>query len=451
VAYIRRSVSRAGDEGDISREFQIDKVRTLAGADAARLTILDGDWGRSASTDKTVQRLAFLGLMEDVEAGGVSTVYAYAADRIARSSEWAHRLWNACQRTGTKIVTTEHVFDTSSDADWMLWSVFAQANEMALRGMKGKAAANAQKRAERGDAMGREPYGYKFARAGEVGQVDEKHPDPNRVVLVPDPEEPIAPVLDAWERSGRSFKRCARRLNEGGYRSKTRAPWDRSSLLRFLDREAPDRLPLRAPNGRAEPIEPVSLAKLLRCHCGRMLSPNVHKEKRPGRGRAQSTSYYCSTGNVDRTTHPKVYISESRLLPALKAEAERLAIPFGSLATDGEAAESRRAALEGKRDRVIDTFVEGLIDKEARDRRLRPIDEQLAALASTRAARDVVPSAIDWSWSPEHLNKVLRSLWERVEVGPDLMPVNFVWRVPEWRQAISEPLPLHPEADCLAS
>jgi hypothetical protein len=30
---------------------------------------------------------------------------------------------------------------------------------------------------------------------------------------------------------------------------------------------------------------------------------------------------------------------------------------------------------------------------------------------------------------------VLRALWERVELGPDLMPKRFVWRVPEWRSA----------------
>lgn len=48
VAYIRRSVSRAGDRGDVSRDYQTDAVRALANGDGPRLRIIDSDWGRSA-------------------------------------------------------------------------------------------------------------------------------------------------------------------------------------------------------------------------------------------------------------------------------------------------------------------------------------------------------------------------------------------------------------------
>ena len=89
VAYIRRSVARKGDPGDVSRDFQVDKVRALANGDGPRLRIIDGDWGRSAATDKTGQRVAFLGMLEDIERGLVSHVYAYSPDRLARSVEWS--------------------------------------------------------------------------------------------------------------------------------------------------------------------------------------------------------------------------------------------------------------------------------------------------------------------------------------------------------------------------
>src|SRR5829696_1966939 len=92
VAYIRRSVARTGDPGDVSRDFQTDKVRSLAAADGLGLRIIDGDWGRSASTDKTDKRLAFLELLAAVERGEVSTIYAYSTDRLARSVQWAARL-----------------------------------------------------------------------------------------------------------------------------------------------------------------------------------------------------------------------------------------------------------------------------------------------------------------------------------------------------------------------
>jgi hypothetical protein len=53
LAYVRRSTRSRNDPGDLSREFQVSKVRELAGADADRLDVRDHDWGRSASTDKT--------------------------------------------------------------------------------------------------------------------------------------------------------------------------------------------------------------------------------------------------------------------------------------------------------------------------------------------------------------------------------------------------------------
>src|SRR3954463_16212054 len=91
IAYVRRSSRSRNDPGDLSREFQVAEVRRLAGADADRLVVRDHDWGRSASTDKTERRLAFLGILEEVERGEVSALYAYATDRLARSVEWSAR------------------------------------------------------------------------------------------------------------------------------------------------------------------------------------------------------------------------------------------------------------------------------------------------------------------------------------------------------------------------
>jgi hypothetical protein len=75
-AYIRRSALRDG--GDISRTFQTDVVRDLAGPDGSLLTIIDKDWGRSGATDETDKREAFLDLMAAVERGEVSAIYAYS-------------------------------------------------------------------------------------------------------------------------------------------------------------------------------------------------------------------------------------------------------------------------------------------------------------------------------------------------------------------------------------
>jgi hypothetical protein len=41
--------------------------------------------------------------------------------------------------------------------------------------------------------------------------------------------------------------------------------------------------------------------------------------------------------------------------------------------------------------------------------------------------------AIDWSWSAERINAVLRAMWERVELDDRMRPVRAEWLVPEWR------------------
>jgi hypothetical protein len=49
-----------------------------------------------------------------------------------------------------------------------------------------------------------------------------------------------------------------------------------------------------------------------------------------------------------------------------------------------------------------------------------------------------VPPAIDWdTWTPAQLNRVLRALFDRIQLGADLRPLpspdGFVWIIPEWR------------------
>ena len=128
-AYIRRSLRSRSDPGDVSRDFQVDKVVELAGPDAANLDILDGDWGRSGATDKTAKRLDFLALLEAIERGEVTAVYAYASDRLARSVEWSARLLNACRRAGVPIVTSEGRFEPDNPMTDQLFYFQAMQNE----------------------------------------------------------------------------------------------------------------------------------------------------------------------------------------------------------------------------------------------------------------------------------------------------------------------------------
>jgi DNA invertase Pin-like site-specific DNA recombinase len=421
VGYIRRSVSRTNDAGDLSREFQSDEVQRLAGEP---IRIIDADWGRSAATDKTFRRLAFLRLMESVERGEVSTLFAYSADRLARSIEWSARLWSACKRSRTAIVTTSRRFEpyADDDAGWAIWHYEAVANEQALNSMSRKARDTAARRKDRGDDLGAIPYGKMAVKVDGV------------VKYVDDPDRPVEPILEAVRQANGRIRTAVRIINKQDIPTARGKKWDRSTLLRLVEREAPEIRPMKAPSGRRDaPATPALFAKLLRCHCGATMTPNRHVERRRKRD-SMAVSYYCHRGNADRSDHRRVYIAESRLRAVIEAESARLRFDFDAvqLAEDDGARVAQLEERKRKLTRAYTADSSTMTDAEY-DAAMADIRQEREALADRGRAVEV-PQEIDWTAPVERVNDVLRALWERVELGPDLMPVQFVWRVSEWRR-----------------
>jgi DNA invertase Pin-like site-specific DNA recombinase len=393
VAYVRRSARSRHDPGDLSREFQVQEVRRLAGADVDRLDVRDQDWGRSAATDKTDRRLAFLGILEEVERGEVSALYAYATDRLARSVEWAARLLNACRRAGVPIVTSEGRFDPDNSMTDQLFYFQAMQNEGYSRQASQKRRATVERQLARGARLGIAPFGAM-------------------------PGEDVAPIVAAFHKAGSCYG-AARILNEAGSRTRRDALWTSKVVGDVLEREGVvyRRRPHPGAKDRAEWIT----FRLLRCPCGNTMTAMDKRSPRVTCYRARH-----------EPNHPRPFgIAQSKLLPALKAEASRLRVPVAAVEMADEAP-SRRSAIAAKRDRIVDLYADGIIDKSERARRLAALDDELDALDAKRVVA-AVPDAVDWTRPPGVVNAVLRALWERVELGPDLMPARFVWRVPEWR------------------
>lgn len=417
TAYIRRSVARRADPGDISREYQVAEVRRLAGDPA--LVIIDRDWGKSAATDKTDRRLAFLALLDSIEAGEVSALYAYSTDRLARSVEWSARLLNACRRASVPIVTREGRIEPGDASAALLFHVLASVNENALSGMEAKARATVERRRERNREAGRadnagmgcKPYGTM-------------------------PGESTEAVIRAFGEAG-SFNGAAKLLSERGVRSRLSGRpnprenggtygWSCRSVSRIVRRERPDLLPAHPRQG-ARTRSTRTFAGLLTCHCGTTLTSMP---------RATSVGYYCRTAHAN-PTHPRPYVvSERRLLGWAQEEAARLrpvdehGEPFNAVAI-GEENESERAELGAKHERIVDMYADGTIGKPERDRRLAAVTTALESI-DARSQVAAVP-VIDWDGEPAALNLVLRALWHRIELGPDLLPVRAEWAVPDWR------------------
>lgn len=405
VAYIRRSFSRRNDPGDRSREFQVNEVRRLAGADAPDLVVKDRDWGVSAAREETHRRLDFLDMLEMIERGEISTVYAYSVDRLARSVQWSARLLDACEDAGTTIVTGEGRYDPADDGSRTLYGFTAIQNEAALRQMRRKAQATIAVRRERKDHLGPAPYGTKV--------VDGK--------LVDNPDERVA-ILEAAYRAAGSLQGAARRLNAQKVATRSGKPWRATTLRGILGRSGA--LPRRPARGRP-PARDYLFARLLRCHCGAMMTGRANTKGRRG------FAYECKQAALT-TRHGRSSVSEALLTPAIQAEAARLTTP-DAVNMDVVDVEVRRSELLERRERVTETYLDPRsgMTREKRDAEWDAIDGALDTL-DTIDNVEVVPS-IDWSWETRKLNAVLRALWERVELGPDLLPCGFGWRVPEWR------------------
>ena len=419
TAYIRRSVASRADPGDVSREFQTEAVRALAGSDAARLVIIDRDWGRSAATDKTDRRLAFLELLAAIEAGDVSALYAYSTDRLARSVEWSARLLNACRRAGVPIVTREGRIEPGDAAAALLFNVLACVNENALSGMEAKARASIGRRRARNLEAGRAP------NAGM-----------GRKAYGP---ETTAAVLAAFDEAG-SFLGAAKALTAAGVPSylggkpNPRANggtygWNVLTVSRIVRRNRPG-MPKVGRQGAA-PRARRLLSGLLVCGapgCGQILS----SMPRPG---GRQVGYYCRKAHND-PGHPRPYVvSERFLLPWIVAEIARLRIP-AAVATAADNA-AQRDALAGRLERAHELYIAGEITRERHAAEAAAVTAERDRLGDTETIAAV--PAIDWDWAPADVNRILRSILARVDLGPDMRPAAATWRNPKLRRATGQP------------
>ena len=352
VAYIRRSARSRSDPGDLSREFQTAAVRELANGDGARLRIIDADWGRSASTDKTDQRVAFLALLEAVEHGKVSALYAYSTDRLARSVEWAARLLNACRRAGTVIVTSEGRFEPDNAMTDQLFYFQAMQNEGYSRQATEKRRATVVRQRARGEKLGPPFYGAL-------------------------PGEDLEAVLEAFDATG-STHAAAVKLNRDRVPTRRGGPWAHGAVRNILARAA------AIPKLGREARNPRRRSPCTDCS-GVTVAGRLTPVRQPTTNLRDRVIYRCVQASSD-PSHGRSSTPESRILPAIRAEADRLRPSIDQVATaarQGEALES----IEARRALVVDTYVDRKIDKADRDRRLAALDAEEDALRAAQRVR----------------------------------------------------------------
>lgn len=391
-AYLRKSVVHDPTREN-SEAIQEAAVRAMAArhGDADALVLLS-DWDKSGRLGRS-KRPGYDALWKAIESGACTAVYSYSMSRLARSVSELTRLFETCTERGIPVRLEADVVDTSTASGRMTATILASvaAFEADVAGERMRAAMVAKS--------------AKGLRVGTVPFYGDR------------PAHDVDAVLAAWRETG-SFNGTARLLNERHVpcRNSKRGWWSSSviTVLRRLDPSIP------ATTRGAKVRSNFRLARLLHCGvCDSLLSGHT----------GPPICYTCPRGEAE--PHGRVSITESHILPAIMAEVAHLRTPE---AVEMAGDDAERADLESRRVRIVEAFMDGTIDRADRDRRLTALSDALSRL-ETRSEIVAVP-AVDWSQPPADLNRVLRVLFERIDLDPETFhprPDRYVWRAPELR------------------
>jgi len=422
VAYIRKSKLSANGHG-LSWEVQESQVRELATRHGDAELEIVSDWGSSGAaatsafggTGRGGRRHAWQALLTAIDAGEISTLYAYSLSRLARSTRELLDLGERCAKAGVVVrLAKEGTLDFTSAHGRLYLTVLGAVATFEAEASAEKARDHVALRRSRGDHIGQPPYGFRL-----VGGK-----------LQPDPSEPIEPVLEAYREAG-SYHGAARLLNKRRFASKIAGRWSDMTVRRIVARA-------EGVEHRAKPVgRPARrlalLSGLLRCRCGTTLTPSRDLHRLASGQTTEYTSYTCWRGRHD-SEHPRPFkIAEASLVPWIRNEADRLQVPADAVETTSDP--KRQDELLARRQRVIDNYEDGLITREERTEKVGAIDVELERLTAVSAAVLAVPPTLDWAWPPAQLNGVLRAMWDHVKLDDQMAPISAEWTVPEWRTA----------------
>jgi hypothetical protein len=267
-------------------------------------------------------------------------------------------------------------------------------------------ASYARRKARGEKAFGRVPYGYERRRVDGL------------LVDVADPDA-IDRVVDTYVQTG-SLNATCKWLNGAGLPSRMGGKWYPQAVAKVVDREAPHLRDQRRGRGVRGDTRVRILSRLLRCHCGQIMSPTKMRK---------GTRWYCRAGAADAGHLRPFGITENKIMPWIVEEAARLRLPseveMDAPGADYDDSEQRRG-LRAMRDAIgEDAFTLAMASLDAKRAEHGEHEQVVAA----------VPPTLDWSWTIESINEWLRAAFEYVELGDDLRPVRAEWLVPEWRKA----------------
>lgn len=419
IAYLRRSHAGGNGNGRVSFEVQHAAVLDVARRHGDTDLEVIVEWGVSGAdatgafggTGRGGKRRAYYDLRDRIERGEVSALYSYSLSRLARSTRELLDLAEACVEHDVPIrLDKEGTIDATSPSGRLYLTVLAAVSSFEAEVAAERARDRTDLMREQGAYIGRNPFGYII--------------DSGR--LLPDPlTHPTLKRVLALYTKLKSPARVARALNVAKVPAPMGGAWVDGTVRRILARQPGYAPPATVRGSRAVPV--ARFARLLVCPCGRRLTP-ARKRYRTAKGDAREWVGYTCPGARYAGSHPKVRaVAESVILEAAMAQVGRLRLP-DQVEVEAKA-EALRGDLDARRGRIIDALEAGTINRAEAEPRLARIAAEVDAIdAETQVVR--VPK-LDWDWPAEQVNLVLRTFWERIDLGPDMTPTGFVWKLPE--------------------
>ncbi len=168
IVYIRQSSPkqvRLNTESQRNQRALVERAQSL-GWSQARIVVLDGDLGQSATSKEG--RDDFTQLAADVALGHVGIVFGWEVSRLARNNADWYQLLDLAAVVGTLIADIEGVYDPCSYNDRLLLGLKGTMSEAELHMMRQRLNAGRLSKVERGEYIQHLPTGLVRSADGRV-------------------------------------------------------------------------------------------------------------------------------------------------------------------------------------------------------------------------------------------------------------------------------------------